>query len=111
LESELSATAASRDEHDLDIGIDSGARRASSMPSFRHDDVGQEQLKRLLTQTLIAARPLSYDITSYPHFAALHEKRRMSLSSSASRIFGMHPVPGRGAGPLLPISQTAVNMR
>ena len=47
----------------LRSGSSSAARRASSMPSISgHDDVGQQQLERLLAQPLIGAdRPLSND--------------------------------------------------
>ena len=45
------------DEHDLDVGIElGGAAREFDAVHLRHDDIGEQQLERLLAQTLIGGK-------------------------------------------------------
>ena len=47
------------DEHDLDIGIEfGGAARQLDAVHFRHDDVGEQELERLLAQALVRRQPV-----------------------------------------------------
>ena len=42
------------DEHDLDVGVELGRAAGEFYPvHLRHDDIGQEELERLLAQALV----------------------------------------------------------
>ena len=79
------------DEHDLDVGIEfGGAAGELDAVHFRHHDIGEQELERFLAQPLIGGQAVVVGDDLEPAFcSAFTRKRRMSLSSSARRIFAL----------------------
>lgn len=92
-----------RNEHDLQIRIDfSCAARKLDTVHFWHDDIGQQQREWLLAQSFIGAGTVIEMSNVIARLSsAFTRKRRISLSSSASRILFMGPSEFLAAGSCL----------